>query len=200
MNRNTIALVAQSGHKSGVSKSNKRKAKNQVPLKKQFLKHFKDMGRKRKLKSYAIIAERRGIMLRNVLSLVRYILTFLLLFLLLSAHMFFFFAHSLHYWIVDTGATKHLTCSLAGFVDYHPLPTGKYFVTIGNVLEEKVLGVGIYQLNLRCGCKLILHDVLHVPSIQYNLLSISALVDLGFSFLVNKNGMSIYLDETLHGH
>ena len=36
---------------------------------------------------------------------------------------------------------------------------------VGNCTSEDAIGVGSYQLHLRSGCTILLHDVLHVPGI-----------------------------------
>ena len=36
---------------------------------------------------------------------------------------------------------------------------------VGNGTSEDAIGVGSYQLHLRSGCTILLHDVLHVPGI-----------------------------------
>ncbi|WRX12315.1 Integrase [Theobroma cacao] len=76
-------------------------------------------------------------------------------------------AHSLLGWIVDTGATKHITCNRARYVDYHRLPMGRHFVMMRNGEQGEVLGVGTYQLTMHNGRKWLLHDMLYTPSIRY---------------------------------
>nr|CAD1816959.1 unnamed protein product [Ananas comosus var. bracteatus] len=93
-----------------------------------------------------------------------------------------FVAHTLSDWIVDTGATKHVTRDRAGYVDYRRVSAGSHYVMMGNDTEEEVLGIGAYQLRLRNGRYLILHDVLYAPNIRCNLLSVLALPRLGFLF------------------
>ena len=72
-----------------------------------------------------------------------------------------------------------------GCVDYKKIPTGTRYVILGNEAQEEVIGVGTYQLKLRLGCTLLLHDVLHAPSVQCNLFSILTMLRLGFSFRFN---------------
>lgn len=54
---------------------------------------------------------------------------------------------------------------------------------------KDVIGVGSYQFWLRSGGTLILHDVIYVPGIQHNLLSVVDMLGLGctFSFSGNRN-------------
>ena len=74
-------------------------------------------------------------------------------------------ANSLPQWIVDTGATERIVQDKAGFVEFHRYPMGSRTVVLGNGSEEDVLGVGTYQLRLRGGNKLLLHDALYAPAV-----------------------------------
>ena len=103
-------------------------------------------------------------------------------------------AHSLPDWIVDTGVTKHVGC-----VDYCRVPRGTHKVFVGNGTSEDAIGVNSYQLHLRSGRTLLLHDVLHVLGIQHNLLSVTALISFGFSFEFSNNGLVIFADGILYG-
>ena len=53
---------------------------------------------------------------------------------------------------------------------------------MGNSTSEDAIGVGSYQLHLRSGHTLLLHDVLHVSGIQHNMLSVIALFSFDFFF------------------
>jgi len=109
-------------------------------------------------------------------------------------------AHSLHDWIADTGATRHVARDRGGFIDYRRIPRGTSRVYMGNGNCEDAAGVGIYQLQLRTGRKLLLHDVLYVPGIQHNLLSVLALMDFGYSFHFSFDHLDIILDGEVVGH
>ena len=91
-------------------------------------------------------------------------------------------AHSLYDWIADTRAIRHVDRDRDGFVDYHRVPVSTSRVFMRNGTCEEALGVGSYQLHLRIGRTLLLHGVLYVPEIQYNLLSVLALLNYGFVF------------------
>ncbi|KAL0421379.1 UNVERIFIED_CONTAM: Retrovirus-related Pol polyprotein from transposon TNT 1-94 [Sesamum latifolium] len=90
-----------------------------------------------------------------------------------------FLANSLLGWIVDTGATKHVTRDRAGFVDYHRVPACSHYIAMGNGAQEEVLGIGSYQLKLSTGRELFLSDVQYAPNIRCNLLSVTALMEHG---------------------
>ncbi|KAK2982911.1 hypothetical protein RJ640_006325 [Escallonia rubra] len=109
-------------------------------------------------------------------------------------------AHSQPMWFVDTCATKHVARDREGFVDYHRIPVGSKHIFMGNNSSEEVLGVGSYQLKLRTGRTLILDDVRYAPTVQLNLLSVTALLDSGFSFIFRVNKLDIFLDDVLFRH
>uniref|UniRef100_A0A2N9GH76 Integrase catalytic domain-containing protein n=1 Tax=Fagus sylvatica TaxID=28930 RepID=A0A2N9GH76_FAGSY len=100
----------------------------------------------------------------------------------------------------DTGATRHVARDRAGFVDYRKIPAGTHVVYMGNGSYEEALGVGSYQLHLRTGRTLLLHDVLYVPGVLYNLLSVFTLLQLGYDFHLSWNGLDILLDDVIFGH
>uniref|UniRef100_A0A2N9HTH1 Integrase catalytic domain-containing protein n=1 Tax=Fagus sylvatica TaxID=28930 RepID=A0A2N9HTH1_FAGSY len=70
-----------------------------------------------------------------------------------------FVAKSIFDWIIDTRATRHVARDRVGFVDYRKIPAGTHVVYMGNGSYEEALGVGSYQLHLRTGRTLLLHDV-----------------------------------------
>ncbi|KAK2977798.1 hypothetical protein RJ640_029843 [Escallonia rubra] len=108
--------------------------------------------------------------------------------------------HSQPVWFVDTCATKHVARDREGFVDYHRILVGSKHIFMGNNSSEEVLGVGSYHPKLRIGRTLILEDVRYAPTIRLNLLSVTALLDSGFSFIFRGNKLDIFLDDILFGH
>ena len=68
---------------------------------------------------------------------------------------------------------------------YKKLLTGTQYVILGNRAQEEVIGVGTYQLKLFLGHTLLLHEVLHAPSVQCNLFLVLTMLRLGFSFRFN---------------
>ena len=65
---------------------------------------------------------------------------------------------------------------------------------------EEALGVGSYQFHLRTRRTLLLHDILYVPGILYNILSIFTLLQLGYDFHLSWNGLDILLDDVIFRH
>ena len=77
--------------------------------------------------------------------------------------------HSLHGWIADTGATRYVARDRGGFNHYRRIPSGTSRVYMGNGTSEEASGVSSYQLKLRTGYTLLLHDILYLPGVQHNL-------------------------------
>ena len=86
-------------------------------------------------------------------------------------------------WMIDSGTTRHMTYSRDAFSDYVQLKTPKIVKTANNGL---VYGFGIgnvhvlvvYTADLRVET-LVLTDVLYVPDLAGNLISVSQLQDKG---------------------
>lgn len=75
-------------------------------------------------------------------------------------------------WLLDSGATNHVTPYKHLLYDISPLPFPK-FVSSPNCYRAKVVSTGA----LRLTSDSILHDDLIVPSFQFNLILVSQLLD-----------------------
>ena len=92
-------------------------------------------------------------------------------------------------WIVDSGATCHICDDQNLFVKLDPLNI-PISVTLedGHVLKATAQGIVRLKMMYDCGtrkCKL--HDVLHVPDLSYNLLSVSKAVEKGITVKFNES-------------
>lgn len=76
------------------------------------------------------------------------------------------------FWILDSGATDHMTPSSKQFSTYSPCPSNKKIVTADGTLVT-VAGIGDIQLNHFITLK----RVLHVPKLSMNLVSIQKLTN-----------------------
>ena len=85
-------------------------------------------------------------------------------------------------WIIDSGATCHISNNRSLFVEYNSLEESQS-VTLGDghTLEAVGKGVVALKLELEDGKTITgqLNDVLYVPELTYNLLSISRVTKLG---------------------
>ena len=92
-------------------------------------------------------------------------------------------------WIVDSGATCHICNDQNLFVKLDPLKI-PISVTLGDGHVLKATAQGIVRLKMMydCGtCKCKLHDVLHVPDLPYNLLSVSKAVEKGINLKFDQS-------------
>lgn len=97
-------------------------------------------------------------------------------------------------WIVDSGATCHMCANQEFFVDLQPL--GKPMdVTLGDGRVLQATGRGLVTLSMRLPggserrCNLL--DVLYVPALSYNLLSVSRAAERGYFTEFDCNGCQI---------
>jgi hypothetical protein len=82
-------------------------------------------------------------------------------------------------WLIDSGASKHMT----GQRDVLSCLSENKFsqkVTLGDDYQYPVKGVGESNYKLNLGTPMKMKDVLYVPGLTKNLLSISALEKKGF--------------------
>ncbi|XP_016669911.2 uncharacterized protein [Gossypium hirsutum] len=95
-------------------------------------------------------------------------------------------------WLVDSGCTNHITFDEKLFKDLDRSLKSK--VNIGNGEYLEVKGRGIVAIESYAGTKLI-SDVLFVPEIDQNLLSVGQLVEKRFKVMFEE-GMCLILDSS----
>ncbi len=86
-----------------------------------------------------------------------------------------------HPWIIDSGCTQHMTFDRSAFVTYTEQQTDRT-ITVGTKAETKVAGTGDIDIKVSVDGKLFnvrLMNVLHVPGIGYQLLSVSQISNKG---------------------
>jgi hypothetical protein len=83
-------------------------------------------------------------------------------------------------WWVDSGATIHVANSLQGFRSTRTMQRKERHIKVANGVQADVEAVGDLPLELANGSILVLRDVLYVPSLQRNLISVSCLDNDGF--------------------
>jgi len=77
-------------------------------------------------------------------------------------------------WILDSGASRHVTGTSSEFVSYTQYPpTSKETIQTADGTPQSIRGVGTVQ----CTPSIKLSSVLHVPTFPVNLVSLSALID-----------------------
>jgi transposase InsO family protein len=81
-------------------------------------------------------------------------------------------------WVIDSGASTHVTSRQHFFTSYTAGDFGT--VKMGNDGLAKIIGIGDVCLEMINGMKLVLRDVKHIPDIRLNLISVGKLDDDGY--------------------
>ena len=82
-------------------------------------------------------------------------------------------------WVVDSGATRHICANKDAFTSYTPIGDDEKVVYLGDSHTAQVLRKGKAMLKLTSGKTLALNNVLHVPNIRANLVSMALLGKVG---------------------
>ena len=77
--------------------------------------------------------------------------------------------------MVDSGAIRHICGNRSAFTSYTTVKEGDEQVFMGDSRSTLVIGKGKVLLKLTFGKVFALNDVLHVPDIFWNLVSVSML-------------------------
>ena len=92
-------------------------------------------------------------------------------------------------WIMDSGATKHMTPHRAAFNTYEVIAPRNVHLGDDSVVEAIGVGSIVVEVLVRGQSRRIrIKDALHVPKLQVNLLSVSKLVSSGTKVQFNKEG------------
>ena len=97
-------------------------------------------------------------------------------------------------WIIDSGAICHMCASKELFVDLKPLEKPMN-VTLGDGRTLKAMGRGLISMEMKLPngvkrkCNLL--DVVYVPDLSYNLLSVSRAAEKGYVTEFNDSGCQI---------
>uniref|UniRef100_A0A5K0ZQ04 Integrase catalytic domain-containing protein n=1 Tax=Nymphaea colorata TaxID=210225 RepID=A0A5K0ZQ04_9MAGN len=109
-------------------------------------------------------------------------------------------------WWVDSGATRHIAKTKEDMIHMENLSPGMQKVYMGNNSYCDVMGVGTYRLNVD-GTSIILTEVLYVPSMRRNLVSVPALTGKCFEVrfvsekvTVGKHGRTMFDEKYVKEH
>ena len=89
-------------------------------------------------------------------------------------------------WFVDSGATDHMCCDKDSFTVYHSLDRPKT-IYLGDSSVVNAYGMG----TIRIGDKVNLFNVLHVPDLDINLLSVDKVLRQDYDVLFSGDGCTI---------
>ena len=97
-------------------------------------------------------------------------------------------------WIIDSGATSHICNDCKQFLQLYPLKNSLE-VVLGDGHKLTAVAQGTVKVLMKYGRqgsrKCILHDVLYIPELSYNLLSVSKAVERGNSIKFGKSNCII---------
>ena len=98
-------------------------------------------------------------------------------------------------WILDCGASQHMTSSKSLFHDYHELPTFKT-ILLGDNNFYKATGYGLVLFKLKTRELLLLTNILHIPGLAKHLLSIVQ-VSANNTIITFKNDQAIITTNSM---
>jgi hypothetical protein len=100
-------------------------------------------------------------------------------------------------WIIDSGASKHMTVDQDRLSDLNERKTS-YKVELGEKRTYPVEGFGQASIKLELGNHVHLSNVLYVPGLEKNLVSISCLEDKGnIIAFIDENVLSWHKDSSI---
>ena len=102
-----------------------------------------------------------------------------------------------HTWLLDSGATFHVTPHHEWFTDYSRSAGS---VRLGNAQECQIAGVGTIPLRLPNGNTITLQQVLHVPDLKRSLICIGMLADHGYRTTLNESTWQLSKGNMHIGH
>ena len=89
-------------------------------------------------------------------------------------------------WFLDSGCSNHMTGQKVWLADFDESKKSKVKLADNSSLQAEGTGNIVFQLSN--GAKAMIRDVLYVPGMKCNLLSVGQLVEKGFS-VVMKDGV-----------
>jgi hypothetical protein len=99
-------------------------------------------------------------------------------------------------WWIDSGATVHVANSLQGFCSTGTMRWKERHIKVANGVQVDVEAVGDIPLELANGfIILVLRDVLYVPYLQRNLISVSCLDNDGFDCYFGDGKCEIFCNK-----
>ena len=102
-------------------------------------------------------------------------------------------------WVLDISCGSHICVNVQGLKNSRALAKGKVDLRVGNGARVAALAIGTYYLSLHSGLVLELDDCYYVSTMSRNIISISCLDMVGFSFIIKNNTCSIYYGDIFYG-
>ena len=100
-------------------------------------------------------------------------------------------------WVIDSGASQHISAQQDRFINY--IPISPITIQIGDGSQIHAIGKGDMVIRANA-IDITLREVLHVPSIGSNLLSVARIVDHGHHVLFAPSGCQIRSKDGVRVH
>lgn len=97
---------------------------------------------------------------------------------------------SIDQWYLDTGCSNHMSGKRVWFFDLNDEVKSK--VRFADNLVITVEGIGKVMIKRKDGVAACISDVLYVPNMQNNLLSLGQLLEKGYTMSLGQNQMKVY--------
>ena len=95
-------------------------------------------------------------------------------------------------WWLDYGATTHVSNTMQGFLTSQSTSLNDNFLFMGNQMKAPIEGMENYRLVLDTECHLDLLQTLYVPSLSINLVFVSKLDVIGFTFKIGNECFNLF--------
>lgn len=95
-----------------------------------------------------------------------------------------------HTWFIDTGCSNHMCGKKDLFIDLDE--SIRTSVKFGNDITILVTGKGRILIKLKNGDHKYISDVLYVPDMKSNLLSLGQLLEKGYTMTLRDNHLSVF--------
>ena len=103
-------------------------------------------------------------------------------------------------WWIDSGSSIHVTNSLQGLHDLRKPVGSEQSIYSGNKMPSHVEAIGTCKLVLSSGFILSLEKTFYVPGFSRNLISVSRLISVGYSFNFSDSGFSLSNKSEIVGY
>jgi hypothetical protein len=100
---------------------------------------------------------------------------------------------SKHDFLLDSGASSHMSCELTWLHNLHPIPSREIRLADNNMVHADAAGDLVLEApsHKNTALKLTIRDVLFVPKLGLNLLSCSRLAEKGVTSVFDKHGCAL---------
>ena len=102
-------------------------------------------------------------------------------------------------WIINLGATNHITNSRDVFVNFCRVLKKSKWINVGNNEKVKFLEICTCKLVLRGGRVFLLYYVLYTPEIRRNLISVLLQIRNGFCLNFHDTSIDLFLETNFYG-